>query len=198
MGKASLILAVLAILISFIPVLGLPGALILGLLSIGLGIAGAVKKDKKGQAVSGIIISGVAIMIAFAWSALIVGGVNEAVEGVSEAIEESETEAVVELESNVLKTFNADTTPEAMEIVGNLESWENAFSSFEYKAETPETCQYYRDSGATLRSYVEAQEAEEFSFDGWTDYSKPITMDDSLHSHLLSQNCGEWTLIEEE
>ncbi len=58
-------------------------------------------------------------------------------------IEESEQEAVVELESVVLKAFNADTVSEGLEIVGNLDNWENMFSSFKYKPETSETCQHH-------------------------------------------------------
>lgn len=77
MGVASLVLGIIAILLSFIPVLGLPGAIILGILAVIFGALGRRDKAQKTMATSGLVLAIVALVIAFSLNVLFFGAVSE-------------------------------------------------------------------------------------------------------------------------
>lgn len=62
-GIASMIVGIVAVLLAFIPIIGLV-SFVLGLVAIGLGIFAVIKRRGKGQGIAGIITGAVSILVA--------------------------------------------------------------------------------------------------------------------------------------
>ena len=206
MAVAGLVLGILACALAFVPIIGAPGAVILGLVGLPLASVSLAKNKKAkkpiGLAVAGLVLSIAAFAIVYAWGVFFTNKVSEVVDEVetglqdfTEGIEESVQEAKDEIKEKVLTTFNADTSSEAIEVVGDLKSWRNSLVSFTYKPSEVGNCQYHLSDSATLRSYIEEQDAREFSINDWNDYSQPVKLNNFV-SHILAKNCGTWTQVE--
>ncbi len=72
MAVAALVLGIIGLVFSFIPVLNVIG-LILALLGVIFGAIGIKDRDRRGKAIAGLVMSAIALFVAF-YMVIIIGG----------------------------------------------------------------------------------------------------------------------------
>ena len=180
MSLASLILGILALLFSFIPIIGLPATVILGLLSIILGVIAmfGTEKDKqdKGKAIAGLIISPVAIILSVSIVIFFFSTGEKIAEDTDESLPDNQS-------SNVLTAFNVDEASESFKVVA-VDTPED----YSYIPTMPDTCKYI----ITTKSVTQSELGTSYEL---KDYEEAVILN-QFNAYVLSRGCGQWRLTE--